>query len=167
MLRLWLLPSSAGTRTVLEKLNGEWAASIFTSKDNRLILARDYIGVRQLFYCPQVHQVAWCTILGALAQYTNGLTVCDEYIAGYLAFKPDAHLTPYQEVRSVPPGGFVCVRNSQFTSHSYWEFDHRRKTRFKSDAEYEECYVHLLRQSVRRRLRKLTLLHSRRSEWRA
>jgi len=135
------------------KLNGEWATSIFISRDNRLILARDYIGVRQLFYRPQVHQVLWCTVLGALAQCGKGLTVCDEYIAGYLAFKPDAHLTPYQEVRSVPPGGFVCVRNSQSTTYSYWNLNPRRKTRFKSDAEYEECYFHLLRQSVRRRLR--------------
>lgn len=87
------------------KLRGEWAASIWSSRDNQLILARDYIGVRQLFYYAQPHQVVWCTILRALAQEGN-FNVCDEYIAGYLAFKPAADLTPYCELRSVPPGGF-------------------------------------------------------------
>jgi asparagine synthase (glutamine-hydrolysing) len=135
------------------KLIGEWAASIWDPSNKQLLLARDYIGVRQLFYYPQRHQVAWCTILSALAQYGGGLTVCDEYVAGYLAFKPAANLTPYQELRSVPPGGFVSVRNGEYATHAYWRFDPWRKTRFKTNAEYEDQYFCLLRQAVRRRLR--------------
>lgn len=134
------------------KLRGEWAASIWSSRDNQLILARDYIGVRQLFYYPQPHKVVWCTILRALAQEGN-FNVCDEYIAGYLAFKPAADLTPYCELRSVPPGGFVCIRSTKLTTHFYWRFDPRQKTRYRTDAEYEDEYFHLLSASVRCRLR--------------
>lgn len=132
---------------------GDWAVSIWDPSENALFLARDYVGVKQLFY-HQVHNaITWCSHLVALAQCGNRFTICDEYVAGYLAFKPDAHLTPYHEICSVPPGAFVCVRNGSVCSSVYWSFDPWRRTRHKSDAEYEEHYLHLLRQSVRRRLR--------------
>lgn len=134
------------------KFIGDWAISIWDPYTKEVILARDYIGVRHLFYYIRGNRVLWCNHLSPLALCGDHFTICDEYIAGYLAFQPEAHLTPYREIHSVPPGHFVRVLANRTTKHAYWQF-RSALIRYKTDAEYEEHYRYLFRQSVRRRLR--------------
>lgn len=135
------------------RLNGDWALSIWRPLQKELILARDYVGVRSLFYLQFPRGVAWCTHLAPLCQCARRLTICEEYIAGYLAFYPDGGLTPYREIKSVPPAHFIVVSNGNISVHSYWSLDPGRKTCHGSDREYEEHFRQLFRQAVRRRLR--------------
>lgn len=135
------------------RLVGDWAVSIWDPHHRRIILARDYIGVKQLFYRLKRDTLTWCSHLAGLAQCGDAFRISDDYVAGYLAFKPDAHLTPYEEIRSVRPGAFVVAQNCHITEHKFWSFNPWRRTRYKTDVEYEEHYLHLLRESVRRRLR--------------
>jgi asparagine synthase (glutamine-hydrolysing) len=135
------------------KLIGDWAVTIWIPDKKEIILARDYIGVKQLFYYCTRRRVLWCTSLAALAFCGDRFTICDEYIAGYFSFWPDAHLTPYREIRSVGPGEFVSIHDGHITESSYWTFNADRKLRYGSDAEYEEHFRFLFRQAVRRRLR--------------
>ena len=135
------------------RLIGDWALVIWQRQARRLLLARDYIGVKPLFYSCKSNQVLWCSHLAPMALRGEHHTVCDEYIAGYLTGYPKAHLTPYQEILSVPPGGFVRVNERGWISEPYWRFDPALKARYKTDIEYEEHFLQLFRQSIRRRLR--------------
>jgi asparagine synthase (glutamine-hydrolysing) len=135
------------------KLVGDWAISTWDPRERELILARDYIGIRHLFYYSQPTSIVWCSHLAPLALYGAPLKICDAWIAGYLAFYPDAHITPYREIHSVLPGSFVRITATKSATTSYWSFDTGLRTRYKTDAEYEEHYRHLFRQAVRRRLR--------------
>jgi len=137
----------------LTKLVGDWGLAIWDSREQELILARDYMGIRHLFYYLKPNRITWCNHLLPLALCGDQLTLCDEYIAGFLASDPDTHLTPYHEIHSVPPGKYVRVHRGRTTTHIYWTFSTRLQTRCKRDAEYEEEYRHLFRQAVRRRLR--------------
>ena len=89
------------------KLVGDWGLAIWDSREQELILARDYMGIRHLFYYRKPRRITWCNHLVPLALCGDHFTLCDEYIAGFLASDPDAHLTPYREIRSVPPGKYV------------------------------------------------------------
>lgn len=135
------------------KLIGDWALSVWDQRERELTLSRDYIGVRHLYYRSEPRRIIWCNHLAPLVLNGDQVTLCDEYIAGYLASVPDAYLTPYSEVHSVPPGQFVRIHGGKTSIHAYWSFNTRLRTRYKTDAEYEEEYRHLLRQAVRRRLR--------------
>lgn len=135
------------------KIVGDWALTIWNPRQRELILARDYIGVRQLFYYPKLDEILWCTQLAPLARCGDSFTICDEYIAGYLAFRPDAPLTPFREIRSVPPGTFIRATSREITTHTYWTLDSVLRNTCANDAEYEEQYFYLLRQAVKRRLR--------------
>lgn len=139
-----------------KRLVGEWAACVWNSREKELLLARDYIGVKHLFYTVQSRSIAWCGVLAALMECGDSFTVSDEYVAGYLARKPDAHLTPFCEIRSVPPGSFLRIKNRKLTTHAFWNFDRQHRVVYKTDAEYEEHYRCLFRQAVRRRLRSNT-----------
>jgi asparagine synthase (glutamine-hydrolysing) len=135
------------------KLIGDWALALWDAGAQALVLARDYIGVRPLFYRPHATGVFWCSHLAPLVFSGGKFNLCEEYIAGYLALHPDAALTPYREIQSVPPGQFVVIRKAIRTTGVHWAFNRDAKTRLKSDAEYEERFLVLLRQAVRRRLR--------------
>jgi len=135
------------------KLIGDWAVSIWDPTEKQLILARDYIGVKHLFYYPSTERVLWCNHLSPLALCGDQFSLSEEYIAGYLRFWPEPHLTPYAEIRSVAPGHFVRMRNGCASEHPYWSFDPTSKIRYKTDEEYEEQFRYLFRQAVRRRLR--------------
>jgi asparagine synthase (glutamine-hydrolysing) len=137
----------------LARLIGDWALSVWDPSRKELILARDYVGVRHLFHSLNPNGIIWCTCLAPLALVRAPLTLCDEFFAGYLSLWPDAHLTPYAEIKSVPPGTFLSIRNRILRTHQYWTFNPRSQIRYKTDAEYEEHFRSIFRQAIRRRLR--------------
>jgi asparagine synthase (glutamine-hydrolysing) len=135
------------------KLIGDWSLAVWDPYDMQLTLASDFIGVRHLFYYRHSETIMWCNHLAPLALCGDQFTLCEEYVAAYIAFYPPAHLTPYREIRSVPPGKYVRIRQNSTDIHTYWSLNGRSETRHRTDAEYEQHYRHLFRQSVRRRLR--------------
>lgn len=136
------------------RLIGDWALSLWDPAERTLLLAKDYMGIRHLYYYLTEKRVVWCTHLAPIVLLSGvSFTLNDEYIAGYLAMYPEAHLTPYREIQAVPPGHFVTIRNGKATVHRYWSFEPKRRIRYKTDAEYEEHFRQVFRQAVRRRLR--------------
>jgi asparagine synthase (glutamine-hydrolysing) len=133
---------------------GDWALSIWNPHDRSLILAKDPIGTRPLYYSFDQEQVTWCSILDPLVLF-GGKTVKlnEEYIAGWFSFFPATHLTPYLGIESVPPSSFVRLGMGQRTISKYWDFDPDKRIRYATDAEYEEHFRAVFRESVRRRLR--------------
>lgn len=133
---------------------GDWAVAIWKGEQRELIFAADYMAVRHIFYYLKNDHVWWSTDLTPLVILSGDkFRIDDDYIAGYFANEPDPHLTPYREIREVPPGSFVRVCDGSILAERYWHFNTRRSIRYKTDAEYEEHFRHVFRQSVRRRLR--------------
>ncbi len=125
------------------KLLGDW-----------LILAKDPIGTRHLYYSLDNDQVSWSTILDPLVLLAGkAFTLEEEYIAGWLSFFPATHLTPYVGVHSAPPSSSVLIRPGKHTVSKYWDFDPSRRIRYRTDGEYEEHFRSVFAESVRRRLR--------------
>src|ERR1700722_4357925 len=77
------------------KLIGDWALSIWNPTDQLLILAKDPIGTRHLFYSIENNQISWSTILDPLVRLAGKtFALNEEYIAGWLTMFPAVHLTP-------------------------------------------------------------------------
>jgi asparagine synthase (glutamine-hydrolysing) len=137
-----------------QKIIGDWAVSIWKPQERELIFACDFMAIRHIFYYLKNDRIWWSTDLTPLVLLSGDkFHVDDEYIAGYFAHDPEAQLTPYHEIRQVPPGQFVHVRNSRGHIERYWRFSPKSRIRYKSDAEYEEHFRHVFSQSIRRRLR--------------
>jgi asparagine synthase (glutamine-hydrolysing) len=136
------------------RIVGDWAVSIWRPLERELLLACDYMAVRHIFYYPKKDRIWWSTDLAPLVLLSGDkFHVDDNYIAGYFANDPDSDLTPYRELRQVPAGQFVYARNGNVSVQRYWRFSPKSRIRYKTDAEYEEHFRHVFRQSVRRRLR--------------
>jgi asparagine synthase (glutamine-hydrolysing) len=136
------------------RLVGDWALSIWNPRDRILILAKDFVGTRHLYYSVEKNQVTWCSILDPLILLVDHrFPLEEEYIAGWLAFFPAVHLTPYAGIHSVPPSSFVRLTGEKRTVREYWDFDPAKRIRYRTDVEYEEHFRAMFSQAIRRRLR--------------
>jgi asparagine synthase (glutamine-hydrolysing) len=135
------------------KLVGDWAASIYLAPERKLILARDYAGVRQIFYTLSEKGVKWSTLLAPLALSGRPLRLNDAYFAGFLTMWPDADITPYRDIQLVPPGAFVVITPTLKRTCTFWNFAPRTTIRYRTESEYEDHFRELFRQAIRRRLR--------------
>lgn len=133
---------------------GDWAITIWDPVEQTLLLARDYVGIRHLYYYLKHESLTWCTHLASLVLVSDApLTLNEDYVAGYLSIWPKAHETPYREIQAVPPGNFVSISRGKTTVCRYWNFNTARSISYKTDAEYEAHFFHIFREAVRRRLR--------------
>ena len=136
------------------RIVGDWAVSLWKPEQRELLFATDYMAIRHIFYYLKSDRIWWSTDLSPLVLLSGDkFHIDDDYIAGYFAHDPDAHLTPYREIREVPPGQFVRIRKGGASVERFWRFSPKSRIRYKTDAEYEEHFRHVFRQSVRRRLR--------------
>ena len=138
------------------RLLGDWALSIWNPVSRSLLLAKDPIGTRHLYYWFDRDQVTWSTILDPLVRFAgNTFDICEEYIAAWLSIPmyPAVHLTPCIDVYAVPPSSAVFLRPGRHTVSKYWDFDPSKKISYRTDAEYEEHFRVVFRKAVQRKLR--------------
>lgn len=136
------------------RLIGDWALAIRDANHPSVILARDFVGIRNLYYSYGREQITWSSVLDPLvllAEESHAL--CEEYLAGWLTHFPAVHLTPYTGIYSVPPCCYVEFRPGTCLPHKYWDFDPTRRIRYRTDAQYEEHFRGAFREAVSRRLR--------------
>jgi len=142
----------------LANLVGDWALSIWSPADRSLLLAKDPIGAKHLYYSFDNQQVAWSTLLDPLVLFAGKtFEICQEYVAGWFAFNASAYLTPYVGIHTVPPSSSVRLRPGKHgVNHivsKYWDFDPSKKIRYRTDVEFAQHFRALLAAAVRRRLR--------------
>ena len=136
------------------RLIGDWAASIWDPAGRSLVLAKDFLGARQLYYAFQRQRVTWSTVLELLlARAGCQIKLQEEYVAGWLGSFPAPQLTPYAGIQSVPPSCFVRFTPGTHVTTKYWDFNPALRLRYRHDSDYEEHFRHVFSQSVRRRLR--------------
>jgi asparagine synthase (glutamine-hydrolysing) len=136
-------------------LIGDFALALWDAQSRSVILARDPIGTRTLYYQNNSNRFVWATNLRALVPLLGGsIEIEDEYIAGYLNLRTELHLTPYKRVFAVKPGEMIVVGNdSRMRARRFWAPDPHCEVRYKADADYEEHFTELFAQAVRCRLR--------------
>jgi asparagine synthase (glutamine-hydrolysing) len=138
----------------LPKLLGDWALSIWDSVEQELVLAKDFLGTRSLFYTGDKSHAQWCSVLDPLVLFAGRQFQLNlEYLAGWFGLFPASHLTPYTGVYSVPPASYVVIRKDSLQIKEFWRFANRKSLVYRKDAEYEKHFLELFEVAVRRRLR--------------
>jgi asparagine synthase (glutamine-hydrolysing) len=136
------------------KLIGDWAVSIWNERDRLVILARDFAGVRPLYYMVETNQIQWSSVLDPLVTLSNGkFELNHEYVAGWLSMYPPADSSPFVGIRAVPPSSFVALGPNKRAVVKYWDFASGKRIIYRTDGQYEEHFRGAFREAVRRRLR--------------
>lgn len=137
------------------ELLGDWVLALWDEAKQMLTLARDYIGVRRLFYRLDQDGIAWCTTIEPLVLTSSRkLHIDPDYLAGCLYPRPPVENTAYREIRSVAPASFLTFqRGGKQTVTRYWNLNPDARIRYSADSEYEAHFREVFRECVRRRLR--------------
>lgn len=107
---------------LVHHLNGMFAFVIWDTVNTRLIMARDRLGVKPLFYASFGDRVVFGSELKAVRSMLGGrLSINEDAILNYLQFKHvGAHRCIYSEINKVPPGYVVKIDEKGLDARRYW-----------------------------------------------
>ncbi len=108
---------------LVDDLLGDFAFAIWDDRDGSLLLARDHLGVKPLYYCDYDGQLAFASTLPALLEGTDAPREFEPLaLLSYLTFYVvQAPLTIYRAARKLPPGHVLTVRGGQVRLRPYWD----------------------------------------------
>jgi len=110
----------------VEKLNGDFAFAIWDETKREMLLARDRMGVRPLFYRQAGRGLYFASEVKALAE-TPGFSADLDSIALEQIFTfwfPLAPRTPFKEVFELPPGHLMIASARGLELRRYWSLDY-------------------------------------------
>ena len=138
----------------LPRLRGEFAFAVLDTRDGRLFVVRDRVGVKPLYYAQIDGGIAFASEIRALlASGAVDRNLDRSALAGYLALgSVPEPLTMVDGVRALPPGCMLDVRKGQIGTQKYWSVPVVASEPFSS---FEDAAAELraeLREAVRIRL---------------
>jgi asparagine synthase (glutamine-hydrolysing) len=139
----------------INQLDGMFALAIYDEKSARLLLSRDRLGQKPLFYFITDKTIAFASELSALKQHPemprilNNQALHDYFSLQYI---PAPH-TIYHNVFKLPPAHSMIINTTDGTRQleQYWQLDFSRKTKL-SFPDTEERLRELLTSAVKKRL---------------
>ena len=136
-------------------LVGEYAIVFYDAHAQKLLLYRDHVGARPLYYHRNNDRLVVSSQLAPLVDlFGIPRDIDEEYVAGCMSRGPAIGVTPYKHIHAVKPAHSVVVTQSgELQEHRYWQLDTERETRFARDEEYEEAFRFHLRNAVQAPLR--------------
>ena len=105
------------------KLRGMFAVALWDSRERKLLLARDRVGKKPLFYADDGTRLLFGSELKALlaggvsSREMDTQALCDYFSLGYIP----APKTIYRSVRKVLPGHYLVVSQAGLTDACYWD----------------------------------------------
>ncbi|WP_031069528.1 asparagine synthase (glutamine-hydrolyzing) [Streptomyces sp. NRRL WC-3742] len=109
-----------------ERLNGMFAFAIWDARREELLLVRDRMGVKPLYYHPTPDGVLFGSEVKAILAHPSVRRVVDlDGLRELLAHARTPGLTPYRGIHEVRPGHVVRVRRSGVSVRRYWALEAR------------------------------------------
>jgi asparagine synthase (glutamine-hydrolysing) len=138
----------------VSRLHGMFCFALWDSRRRRLLIARDRLGKKPLFYSARHDSLSFASELGALVQDPEvPREVNAEAIDAYLAYGyiPDP-LSVFRGVRKLPPAHLLLYEDGELSLRRYWRLDYSRKRAVADPRELHDEIRASLSRAVARRL---------------
>lgn len=128
----------------MQHLRGMFAIALWDVKRRRLVLARDRIGEKPLFYTHDERGLLFGSEIKAILQSrrqraVDPQSVCDFLAAGYVA----GPRTFYQGIQKLPPGHLLVYEQGQASVQRYWRHERTAATNLTFAAASEDLNARL------------------------
>lgn len=104
------------------RFNGQWALALWDRRNERLVLSRDRMGVRPLFYARDKHRLIFASEVKAIFADPSILRAFD--LAGldqtFTYWSTVAPRTVFQGIEQLEPGFFAVLDRDGFRKAPYW-----------------------------------------------
>ncbi|MEW6125512.1 MAG: asparagine synthase (glutamine-hydrolyzing) [Acidobacteriota bacterium] len=136
-------------------LEGDFAIALWDENQKRLVLARDRIGVKPLYYTAQNGRLIFASEIKAILEHPAiSRDIDEESLYHYLTFlTTPAPRTLFAGIKKLPAGCLLtCNSNGAITITRYWDAIVEKPQQPLSEAETESEVIRLLRQSIEKRM---------------
>jgi len=138
----------------LSKIDGSYCLALYDSKLRKMILARDRLGTKPLFFHSGDNCIVFASEVKMLLESgmiekrvnLNGIDCMLSY--GYVP----SPLTMFEGIQQVKPGHTVIIDNGEAVEKRYWRFEYTPARRREPIKELAGEFLDVLEKSVRRRL---------------
>jgi len=139
----------------VDHLRGMFGFAVWDNRERELFIARDRLGIKPLYYTIQQNQLIFGSEIKAILQHpavSPGLNhrALSEYLS--LKYVPSPR-TMFADIHSLPPGHQIHVRRGELHVSRYWDVSFAKSSVKRTDEEWTDELLELLRESVRLRLR--------------
>ncbi|HEY7912781.1 MAG TPA: asparagine synthase (glutamine-hydrolyzing) [Blastocatellia bacterium] len=137
-------------RACLERLNGMFAFAIWDARDETLLLARDRLGIKPLYYAETSAGFAFASEIKALLEIPGFAPEVDRAaLDQFMTFLwvPDPK-TAFRGVYKLPPAHWLVYRDGRAEISEYWDVEFREDERV-SEPEWVEALREQVDRSVR------------------
>lgn len=138
----------------IEKLNGIFAIAIWDNASNELLLARDRMGVKPLYYYFNKEKktfVFGSEIKSILPFYPKNNINYSALSQWTYYGNSTGNLTLYQDIHKVDPATILYVKNNNINVRKYWDLENVQEIE-PSENEAKENVINLLQNAVKRQL---------------
>jgi asparagine synthase (glutamine-hydrolysing) len=134
-------------------LRGMFAIAIWDQRKRKLLLARDRVGKKPLFYFHDGSRIVFASEIKALLKAPNvsrdiNLEALSDYFS--LLYIP-APKSIFKQIRKILPGHYLAVENGSVHERNYWDISFGKTVDVPED-EWCERLLELYREAVRVRL---------------
>jgi asparagine synthase (glutamine-hydrolysing) len=139
---------------LVHRLRGMFGLAVWDAKHQRLVLARDRVGKKPLFYVDLDGQLSFASELGALLQDERVPRDIDhQALDAYLAYRwVPAPMSAFRAIRKLPPASTLVFEGGRTTVSRYWQLDFSRKRAVGDPRELQEQLRAQIRAATARRL---------------
>lgn len=137
----------------VQKLNGMFALAIWDSRDETLLLIRDRMGVKPLFYAFIENEAVFASEIKAILLHPGYRREPDyRALYHYFSFKcVPAPLTAFKGISCLGPGEMLVWHKGTFNKRRYWKADFTPPEEY-NQAEAKEKIADILEDAVKLRM---------------
>jgi asparagine synthase (glutamine-hydrolysing) len=136
----------------VHELRGMFAFALWDTRKKRLLLVRDRLGIKPLYYANHGGQLVFGSEIKALLRHPAiEARPSAEALGHFLSLKyVPAPQTMFDGIHALPPGRLLVCDERGPTVRSYWQLRFaERRNGHRSEASYEDQLVSILRESVK------------------
>ncbi len=139
--------------TCVEHLRGMFAFALWDAREQKLLLARDRVGKKPLYFADVGGALIFGSELKALLEHPAMPREVDPLaVADYFSYQfVPAPKTIYRQAKKLRAGHFLIVTPSGISERQYWDIDFSQ-TEQRSEAEWSEMLLDEFRSAVNGRL---------------
>jgi len=108
---------------LFDDLNGQFAFALWDNNKKTLLLGRDRVGIRPLFYYLKNKRLVFASEIKAIFLDKTITPRLDLQTLSdiFTCWAPLGHLTSFKNVYQVPPGHYALFSSNGLEMHSYWK----------------------------------------------
>jgi asparagine synthase (glutamine-hydrolysing) len=139
----------------VNEIEGDYAIALWDSNRERLVLVRDRVGVKPLYYYFKDGRLLFASEIKAIIQHPAVTPdIDDQSLYHYLTFlTTPAPKTLFQDIHKLPAGHMLTLtRDGQLDIKRYWDALPPIHESVRRDEEHQAEILRLLRDSIRKRM---------------